>query len=204
MALEPITLDIIFELMYISMGLVVFGLILNRILGLKSSVMREIRENARNLQERLRQAQVLGDPRIMQELQVETMQMMKQMLKKQLLPMGIRCIIFLGIFFVLSFNYSQYEYWYWVYFLWSLSFSLLVFGLTKLYKKVTGKEDERKSILKEIMDSVKPKQRSSFYISAKPAEKTLDSSLDDRPTNKEEENQEVEKSDAWKDRLDQN
>jgi len=33
MALEPITTEIIFELMYISLGLVIFGLVLNKILG---------------------------------------------------------------------------------------------------------------------------------------------------------------------------
>lgn len=199
MALEPITTDIIFELMYISLGLVIFGLILNKILGLKSSVMKEIRDDAKNLQERLKQAQILGDPRIMQELQSETMQLMKQMLKKQFLPMGIRCIIFLGIFFVLSFYYGGYEYWYWVYFLWSLSFSLSVFGLTKAYKKVTGKEEEKKSLAKEIAASLG--QRSSYFISNVSSVETQDSQIDDHASKSDEENQESEESDAWKDRL---
>ena len=199
MALEPITTDIIFELMYISLGLVIFGLILNKILGLKSSVMKEIRDDAKNLQERLKQAQVLGDPRIMQELQGETMQLMKQMLKKQFLPMGIRCIIFLGIFFILSFYYGGYEYWYWVYFLWSLGFSLSVFGLTKAYKKVTGKEEEKKSLAKEIAASLG--QRSSYFISNVSSVKTQDSPIDDQASKSDEENQESEELDAWKDRL---
>lgn len=199
MALEPITTEIIFELMYISLGLSIFGLILNKILGLKSSVMKEIRNDAKNLQDRLKQAQVLGDPRIMQELQAETMQLMKQMLKKQFLPMGIRCIIFLGIFFVLSFNYGGYEYWYWVYFLWSLGFSLSVFGLTKAYKKVTGKEEEKKSLAKEIAASLG--QRSSYFISNVSSVETQDSQIDDHASKSDEENQESEESDSWKDRL---
>ena len=201
MALEPITTEIIFELMYISLGLSIFGLILNKILGLKSSVMKEIRNDAKNLQERLNQAQILGDPRIMQELQAETMQLLKQMLKKQLLPMGIRCVIFLGIFFILSFYYGQYEYWYWVYFLWSLGFSMAVFGLTKAYKKVTGKEDKRKSFAKEIMESIGPKQRSSFYISNVSSEKKQESLIDDQASVSDEESQESEDSNDWKDRL---
>lgn len=199
MALEPITTEIIFELMYISLGLSIFGLILNKILGLKSSVMKEIRNDAKNLQDRLKQAQVLGDPRIMQELQAETMQLMKQMLKKQFLPMGIRCIIFLGIFFVLSFYYGGYEYWYWVYFLWSLGFSLSVFGLTKAYKKVTGKEEEKKSLAKEIAASLG--QRSSYFISNVSSIETQDSQIDDQTSKNDEENQEPEESDSWKDRL---
>jgi len=199
MALEPITTEIIFELMYISLGLSIFGLILNKILGLKSSVMKEIRVDAKNLQDRLKQAQVLGDPRIMQELQAETMQLMKQMLKKQFLPMGIRCIIFLGIFFILSFYYGGYEYWYWVYFLWSLGFSLSVFGLTKAYKKVTGKEEEKKSLAKEIATSLG--QRSSYFISNVSSIETQDSQIDDHTSKNDEENQESEESDSWKDRL---
>ena len=199
MALEPITTEIIFELMYISLGLSIFGLILNKILGLKSSVMKEIRNDAKNLQERLKQAQILGDPRIMQELQAETMHLMKQMLKKQFLPMGIRCIIFLGIFFVLSFYYGGYEYWYWVYFLWSLGFSLSVFGLTKAYKKVTGKEEEKKSLAKEIAASLG--QRSSYFISNVSSIETQDSQIDDQTSKNDEENQEPEESDSWKDRL---
>ncbi len=199
MALEPITTEIIFELMYISLGLSIFGLILNKILGLKSSVMKEIRNDAKNLQDRLKQAQVLGDPRIMQELQAETMQLMKQMLKKQFLPMGIRCIIFLGIFFILSFYYGGYEYWYWVYFLWSLGFSLSVFGLTKAYKKVTGKEEEKKSLAKEIAASLG--QRSSYFISNVSSIETQDSQIDDHTSKNDEENQESEESDSWKDRL---
>ena len=199
MALEPITTDIIFELMYISLGLVIFGLILNKILGLKNSVMKEIRDDAKNLKERLKQAQVLGDPRIMQELQGETMQLMKQMLKKQFLPMGIRCIIFLGIFYVLSFYYGGYEYWYWVYFLWSLGFSLSVFGLTKAYKKVTGKEGEKKSLAKEIAASLG--QRSSYFISNVSSVETQDSQIDDHVSKSDEENQESEESDSWKERL---
>ncbi|MHA1525507.1 MAG: hypothetical protein ACTSQD_00620 [Promethearchaeota archaeon] len=199
MALEPITTEIIFELMYISLGLSIFGLILNKILGLKSSVMKEIRVDAKNLQDRLKQAQVLGDPRIMQELQAETMQLMKQMLKKQFLPMGIRCIIFLGIFYLLSFYYGGYEYWYWVYFLWSLGFSLSVFGLTKAYKKVTGKEEEKKSLAKEIAASLG--QRSSYFISNVSSIETQDSQIDDHTSKNDEENQESEESDSWKDRL---
>jgi len=199
MALEPITTEIIFELMYISLGLSIFGLILNKILGLKSSVMKEIRDDAKNLQDRLKQAQVLGDPRIMQELQAETMQLMKQMLKRQFLPMGIRCIIFLGIFYILSFYYGGYEYWYWVYFLWSLGFSLSVFGLTKAYKKVTGKEEEKKRLAKEIAASLG--QRSSYFISNVSSIETQDSQIDDHTSNNDEENQESEESDSWKDRL---
>ncbi|MFX0070257.1 MAG: hypothetical protein ACFFAO_04120 [Candidatus Hermodarchaeota archaeon] len=156
MALEPLTIDIIFELMYISIGLVLLGLLLNWILGLKPELMREIRDNARNLQERLQQAQILGDQQLMMQLQQETMMLMKKMLKKQLAPMAIRCVIFLGIFALLSFHYGKYEYWFWVYFGFSLTFSLLSFGLRKAYLKITGKESKRQKFAKEMMGTISP------------------------------------------------
>ncbi len=195
--MEPLTTAIIFELMYISMGLTIFGLILNRILGIRSSVMKGLRDKAKNIQERLKQAQALGDPQITRDLQLESMQLMKQMMKKQFLPMCIRCIIFLGIFFILGLIYGQYEFWFWIYFLWSLTFSLTVFGLTKLYKKVTGKEDKKKSFAKEIMELSSPSQQSSLYITnIKPTESLDSLSLEDK-----EDSVENEREDAWKDRI---
>ncbi len=195
--MEPLTTEIIFELMYISMGLTIFGLILNRILGLRSSVMKGLRVKAKNIQERIKQAQVLGDQQLSRELQLETMQLMKQMMKKQFLPMCIRCIIFLGIFFFLSLIYGQYEFWVWIYFLWSLTFSLTAFGLTKLYKKVTGKEDKKKAFAKEILDFGSPFQQSSFYATNIKSKELLDSPSPEV----EEDNVESEREDAWKDRI---
>jgi len=209
MALEPLTTNIIFELMYISIGLVILGYILNWILGLKPEIMKEIRDNARNLQERLRQAQILGDELLMFQLQQETMTLMKQMLKKQLAPMLIRCVIFLGIFAILSFYYGRYEFWFWVYFAFSLSFSLLAFGLRKLYLKITGKETKREKFSKELFGTFTKTQQGigSFHLSGQTQEDI--SNISDTSTQfsneieKKESNQseESENSDSWKNRI---
>ena len=82
MVLKPLTTDVIFELMFITLGLVLFSLLLNKLLGVRTSKMREIRDKAKNLKERVRQAEILGDPVLMQQLQIETMALMKHMLKK--------------------------------------------------------------------------------------------------------------------------
>ncbi|TFG26661.1 MAG: hypothetical protein EU532_09275 [Promethearchaeota archaeon] len=209
MATEPLTIDIIFQLMYISIGLVILGYILNWILGLKPEIMKEIRNNARNLQERLRQAQVLGDELLMFQLQQETMQLMKQMLKKQLAPMLIRCVIFLGIFAILSFNYGRYEYWFWVYFAFSLSFSLLAFGLRKLYLKITGKDTKKEKFTKELFDSFTKTQQElgSFHLSGQTEEiisNTSDSSKKSSDEIEEAESEEFQESGdsvSWKDRI---
>ncbi|MFX0141856.1 MAG: hypothetical protein ACFFDN_49930 [Candidatus Hodarchaeota archaeon] len=204
--LIPITTDIILQLMVISFVLVLISLGLNKILGIKPSKMKEIRDKARNLRERVRQAEILGDPVLMQQLQVETMQMMRDMLIKQLIPMFIRCVIFLGIFVVISMVYGQYENWFWFYFLFSLSFSMAAMGLKYAYKKITGKEDKKKSFAKEIMDFVYPSQKfksqnSGFHIEGHPATESQDSITSLDSTIVEEENQKVEKPDAWKDKM---
>ena len=204
--MEPITPDIILQLMFIAFVMVLFSLLLNKILGVKPSKMKEIRDKARNLRERVRQAEILGDPVLTQQLQVETMQMMKDMLKKQLVPMCIRCLIFIGIFIVISMFYGQYEYWFWIYFLFSFSFSMIAMGLRYAYKKIRGKEDKRKVFAKEIMESIYPSQQfqlqsSGFHLSGHPATESQDSSNFQESTNVKEENQKVEKSDEWKDRI---
>ncbi|MBD3341664.1 MAG: hypothetical protein GF353_21345 [Candidatus Lokiarchaeota archaeon] len=210
MATEPLTIQVVLELMFISIGVVIFGLILNKILGLKSSKMKELRDKAKNLQERLRQAQILNDPQLMQELQAETMQLMKGMLKKQLLPMCIRCIIFLGIFAIISFFYGQYEWWFWVYFLWSLGFSLLSFGLTKLYRKLTGKDDKKKEFAQEIFGSISPAQQGGLgSLSSLGSQSRLEHKSDETETFPEYSKEDItptkiERKDAWKDKIKNN
>ena len=206
MTLKPLTTDVIFELMFIALAMVLFGLLLNKILGVKTSKMREIRDKAKNLRERVRQAEILEDPVLTQQLQVETMALMKHMLKKQLIPMCVRCLIFIGIFIIISMLYSQYEYWFWIYFLFSFSFSMIVFGIKYLYKRVTKKDDKRKGFAKEIMESIYPKQRSTlqspgFHLAGPPATESQNISNSQELTNGDEEKQEVEESDAWKNRI---
>ena len=205
MALEPLTTEIIFQLMWISIGLVIFGYILNWILGLKPEVMKKIRDDGRNLQERLRQAQILGDQTLMLQLQQETMQLMKTMLKKQLAPMAIRCVIFLGIFALLSFQFGMYEYWFWVYFGFSLGFSLLAFGIRKLFLKLTGKES-KKDQFRDLMGSLGGTQQGmgSFHISSPIQDTTLENSDSKTLPSLETEGQEPDENEqtgSWKDKI---
>ncbi len=203
---KPLTNDVILELMFIALAMVLFSLLLNKLLGVRASKMKEIRDKAKNLRERVRQAEILGDPALMQQLQIETMGLMKLMLKKQLIPMCVRCLIFLVIFIIISMLYSQYEYWFWIYFLFSFSFSMIVFGIKYLYKRITKKEDKRKGFAKEIMESIYPKQSSTFqssgfHLEGHPATESQNISNSQELTNGDEEKKEVEKLDAWKDKI---
>ena len=201
---EPITTDIILQLMVVAFVMVLFSLLLNKILGVKPSKMKETRDKARNLRERVRQAEILGDSVLMQQLQVETMQMMRDMLKKQLLPLVIRCVIFIGIYIVIGMVYGQYENWFWIYFLFSFSFSMISLGLKYGFKKITGKEDKRKSFAKEIMTSIYPAKRGQSFglnLPGHSEEEFKKTQISHELADQSKEEQEIETSDDWKDRI---
>ena len=155
---------IILQILLITIGMIIFRMVLNRILGLRKERMHEFKEKALNLQERIKNAQALGDIRLMAQLQRETMQLTRQIMVKQFIPMCMSCIIFLGIFIFLSFIYAEAgknllpfnifilgRGWVAVYFLFSIGFSLIIFGLKKLYRRITGKNVSKQSNLREII-----------------------------------------------------
>ena len=148
--------EVIIGIMLITIAMIGVSEILNRIMGKNADVAIEIQEKAKNLRERMRTAQLTGNAQIMLELQRESMELTKIMMKKQLIPSCVRCLIFLGIFFVIGIVYADYERdllpfpilifgsgWFAVYFLFSITFSLILYGFKRLYRKLTGKEVKR-------------------------------------------------------------
>jgi len=148
--------EIIIQIMLITIAMISVGEILNKIMGVKSDAVRELREKSKNLRERMKTAQLTGNAQIMIELQRESMELTKIMMKKQMIPSCVRCIIFWGIFAVIGTVYAGYsegllpflipffgDGWFAVYFLFSLTFSLILYGIKRLYKKLTGKEVKR-------------------------------------------------------------
>ena len=148
--------EIIIQIMLITITMVGVGEILNRIMGVKSDAVRELREKSINLRERMKMAQLTGETQIMMDLQRESMELTKIMMKKQMIPSCVRCIIFMGLFAVFGAVYAGYEVgllpfpilifgsgWFAVYFLFSITFSLILYGFKRLYRKLTGKEVKR-------------------------------------------------------------
>jgi len=155
---------VIFQIFLVTLGMVTLSMVFNKLTGLSPEVAREIREQTLELQERMRAAQQEGDNQNLRQLQQESIELTKVMMKKQLIPSCVRCIIFFGIFGILGVFFAQYstgllpfpvlffgDGWVGVYFLFSISISLLIYLLKKLYRKMTGKEDKRKMEKKEIM-----------------------------------------------------
>jgi uncharacterized membrane protein (DUF106 family) len=194
---------IIIQIMFITIGMIILGMVLNKLLGLSKDKISEFKEQAQNLQERMRNAQVIADMRMMAQLQRETVQFTKSIVLKQFVPLCLRCFIFIGIFAVLSIIYADYDRgllpfpllifgngWVAIYFIFSISFSLILFGIKKLYKRITGKGISSQSHLREIMELVSPTQQSSgisFQVS-----NPVPSSIEEEFT---------EKTDSWKERI---
>jgi hypothetical protein len=118
------------------------------------------------------------------------------MLKKQIAPMAIRCVIFLGIYAIISFHYGIYEYWFWIYFLFSLILSLLVFGIRKGYMKLTGKESKKEIFTKELIGTLGPIQKDKLSSSSNQISINEDNSKETSVTNNKETIE-----DSWKKRI---
>ncbi|GAI63683.1 unnamed protein product [marine sediment metagenome] len=89
--------EIFIGIMLITLVMIGVGEILNRIMGINKDAARELREKSKNLQERMRTAQLTGNSQIMLELQRESMELTKAMMKKQMIPSCVRCLIFKSI-----------------------------------------------------------------------------------------------------------
>ena len=166
--------EIIIGIMFITLAMIAVGEILNKVMHINKDAAKQLREKSKNLQERMKMAQLTGDAQIMLELQRESMELTKTMMKKQI-PSCVRCFIFMGIFAVLGTVYADYveglfpfpilifgSGWFAVYFLFSITFSLILYGIKRLYRKLTGKEVKRNK--PSILGSVSPQSEDSESI----------------------------------------
>ena len=78
--------EIIVGIMLITIAMIGVGELLNRIMGVNADAARELREKSNNLRERMKTAQLTGNAQIMLELQRESMELTKIMMKKQMIP----------------------------------------------------------------------------------------------------------------------
>jgi hypothetical protein len=196
--------DIIIQVLLITLGMIALGEILNRILGLDRNTARELREKSQAVQERMKVAQTSRDMEEMYRAQQESMQLYKELMKKQMIPSCVRCLVFFGIFAVLNFVYADYvtgllpypvlifgDGWFAIYFLFSIVFQLVIYGFKRLYRKLTGKEDQRKAS-REISGMLAPQRQglgSQFQLTRQPQIPPTDDPPKSQPT------------DSWKDRI---
>ncbi|MHA2182846.1 MAG: EMC3/TMCO1 family protein [Promethearchaeota archaeon] len=204
---------IILQILGITIGMIILGMFLNKILGISRDKLTEFKEKALNIQERMKNAQIVGDLQILSQIQRESMQFTKQIMLKQFVPMCLRCIIFIGIFGILGAVYADYTTgllpvnilflgsgWVALYFIFSISFSLIIFGLKKLYKRMTGKTGSTQNNLREIMEMVSPTQRTTG-MAFRDSGVAYSRSSRLLKVNVRNEDEYEEKTDSWKDRI---
>ncbi len=206
--------EIIIQIMLITIGMVGLSELLNRIFGLNMGVARDLREKTQDLQGRMRTAKFTGNPQEMRELQQESMELTKQMMKKQMIPSCVRCLIFLGIFVVIGAIYANYgenlipfpilffgSGWFAVYFLFSISFSLIIYGFKRLYRKLTGKEVNRRRASGGILGGLSPQSEDQEQHLQLTRPITSESIQRDVAEDMQENNKEQPNIDSWKERI---
>jgi uncharacterized membrane protein (DUF106 family) len=162
---------VLIQIVFITLGMIVLGMVLNHYLGLNKEAMQDMRKRALNFRERMKNAQLMGDYQQMVQIQQESTQFMKIMMKKQMIPLCLRCIVFIAIFMVLGFIYADYQSgllpfpilifgsgWIAIYLIFSVYFSVFIWGV----KKLTGMGTKTKNSVKEIMALVSPQQETGL------------------------------------------
>ncbi|MFX1309022.1 MAG: EMC3/TMCO1 family protein [Promethearchaeota archaeon] len=192
---------VILQILFITLGMIILGMVLNYFLGLRKEIIKDMRKRALNLRERMKNSQLLGDYQMMAKLQQESVQFMKLMMKKQMIPMCLRCFIFIGLFMILGFFYSDYESgllpfpllifgsgWLAFYIIFSIYFTLFIWGV----KRLTGMGTTTQSSVKEIMGIVSPQQGTGLrsYSPSSMPERLKDYN-------------DVARKDSWKERLEE-
>lgn len=143
------TPDIILQITLFSIGMVILSNLFAKKFGTSTSQQLELQEKMQQFQVRMQEAQ--HSPQELQRLQVEMMGYMNQMLKKQLLPMLVRTLIFFGFFGLLALLYKEYDEifpfnilffgkgYFALYFVVSLCFSLVVGLIKMIVRKINPK-----------------------------------------------------------------
>ena len=203
--------EIIIQIMLITIAMVALSEVLNRILGINMDAARDLREKSQNLQERMRTARLSGNPQEMHELQQESLELSKQMMKKQMIPTCVRCLIFWGIFALIGFVYADYvagllpfdllffgSGWFAIYFLFSITFSLIIYGFKKLYRKLTGKEVKRSRASRGMLGGQTEDPGQIFQLTREIPNESMQEEVIEEIRDEE---GEPSKNDSWKDRI---
>jgi uncharacterized membrane protein (DUF106 family) len=180
-------LFVVIQIMFITLGMITLGVVLNHFLGLTKDTLQDLRNRATHFRERMKNAQLMGDYQQLVQIQQESTQFMKLMMKKQMIPLCLRCIVFIGIFMVLGLIYADYASgllpfpllifgsgWVAIYLIFSVFFSFFIW----LVRRLTGMGGKTQTKVREIMGMVSPQQNvglSSYVSSNAPDEPRKDS-----------------------------
>ena len=192
--------EIILQVIIITIVVYFARMAFNKFFGLSGSERRDLMQKSMDLQKNLNEA--MGDPNEVERLQKEAMELMQQMLKKQMIPMCISCITFLVLWAILGIVYMDFsansgllpfpvlffgDGWEGLYVLTSFSLVGISFLIRYIYKKAKGIESGP-GLLSMLSAGAGQSASQSLMFSTAPS-----ASSDDVEEDK--------KSDAWKEKL---
>jgi len=154
-------MDVWLQILLFSLGISIFSQLLNKLMKIDPNTIKSTQSRLKQLYQELEmnrnshEINISGgnSPRSNQEINQELFELTKKMTKEQLLPTCLRCGIFWVIYAILGFLYGQYTEgvipfpmlffgsgWVGAYFLFSLIFGFGFYGLQRLYRKITHRE----------------------------------------------------------------
>lgn len=176
--------EIVWQIVLISLGMIAFSHLLQKKFSVSQADQMRMQTQMQELQERIKLAQ--GNMQMMQQINTEMMAMMQQTLKKQLFPMCIRTLIFIGFWAVLGALYGGYDEilpfqflfgrgWFATYILVSLIASIAIALIRKGLKKIRPSAfPEQKE---QLIDHLRVLQRNIMVNSPNPQSTSYGTSM---------------------------
>lgn len=134
--LIPATLTDYLILIIVIIAMAVGSQLFNYKFGLTTQQQLQTQQRVRELQARMMAAR--DDPQELHRLQMESMNITRNMMKKTMIPSLVRCVAFLGVYWGLYYYFSNTQFFssfIVVYFVLSLSISLIVMLIARLFRK---------------------------------------------------------------------
>ncbi len=177
MLLEISRTDVIWQISFITLFMLLLSQWFQKKFSLSQESQMSMQADITDLQERMKSAK--GDTQQMQQLNAELMVVMKNMSKKQMIPMLLRSFLFFGLFGILRWVYGDYKEgllpfkvllgdgYLGLYFTLSLSLSLVIMLIKMAIKKLNPEKDKKKE---NFIDQAKVLRSNIIYAREEPNE----------------------------------
>ena len=181
MLLEITRTDAIWQISLITVVVVILSQWSQKKFSLSPDSQMKMQTDIKDLQDRMKYAK--GDMQQMEQLNAEMMLVMKDMSKKQMIPMLVRSVLFLGLWALLGWIYADFKTgllpfkvlfgdgYAGLYITLSLSISLLIMLVKFVMKKLNPEKGEKKE---SIIDHAKVLKSNIIYAKEEPNDESED------------------------------
>jgi len=205
---------VILLIFFMTCGMVALSMIFNRIFGLSGEKAREFQERSKEVQENMRIAQATQDRELLLQAQQQSLALTKEMMKKQLLPLGLRCIIFFGIMALVGVIFAPYgtgllpfwipilgDGWFAIYFIFSISISIALWLVKFLYRRMTGKVKQQKGVLSMFSSANQMGSQSILNLPRPTTPQNTTTTPPEEPDEEEPKPSTPHRADSWKEKI---